>query len=490
MAHPGGLWHRVRVGGEVGGRVGWGTWAQHSHCSSLCTGALPHPVVEPVLTSVQSRFGDGAKYLAAMAQMVGQGTDAAPLTLLAIRSMGGVNSAADKPTALSAYWDSLVAQDPSLAKPATSLVTDAQYKATELLVLESVYETAVDAVKSMQEGKLNPAGEAAVFDEARTEHARQQFVHYHGYVPNPELLAKEKTCAVLFKLFVVGGIYPCEQDTTLQKMHAQGIGNSFEAADEGVTNFVTTDSGAGGVVLTSHNTAYKNRPLSTTAQLFNAVAIKFTTLAFVAIGIQAPAHLNGQEYGLVRGVAMYCAYPEVLNLLAVLTKFAGAPFSGAKPLIQAMETLMTAMMRPPASKTPSACIHDAAIQLMQGLTLVQATASLLGPAGKFLAASGGPVQQQGGSAPSGSSGTAASSPRKRKQTRQPASPAGTSNSPLSQEQPHRAAKAKYAPTTEGAGTTGPGGFERMIGGNPSNPKKCGTPTCGATHACSFSHADK
>eukprot|EP00964_Phaeocystis_antarctica_P034558 scaffold19669_cov67-Phaeocystis_antarctica.AAC.1 len=52
------------------------------------------------------------------------------------------------------------------------------------------------------------------------------------------------------------------------------------------------------------------------------------------------------------------------------------------------------------------------------------------------------------------------------------------------------AKIARARTADGAGTTGPGGFERMIGSKTTNPRKCGTATCGAAHACSFSHADK
>lgn len=77
-----------------------------------------------------------------------------------------------------------------------------------------------------------------------------------------------------------------------------------------------------------------------------------------------------------------------------------------------------------------------------------------------------------------SSGQGSTPPRKKKKTAAPsaaAPQAATGASPV---------RAGRQPSAEGAGTTGPGGFERMIGGNPANPRACATPGCGAIHACS------
>ena len=109
---------------------------------------------------------------------------------------------------------------------------------------------------------------------------------------------------------------------------------------------------------------------------------------------------------------------------------------------------------------PSACFAHVAQQLQQGFAQLTAMAAMMIATSKRIAStsnvSGKGSTQDGPSKkkpkPNGQGGgQIPSNPA--------AAAAGTSK-----------AKIARAPTTDGAGTTGPGGFERMIGGNTTNPR--------------------
>ena len=429
------------------------------------------------------------QFCGAIAALEGEGTVGFPLNVTTVRRMGGTHHAADaaaRDTELDKYLKELIAEDPGLKKDPAAPMTDAQHFASQLANLELLYEAAKGAAASMLDGTLTTPGDG--FDDAKAQACGDKFREMHGFPIDPQQLAPFAMQKLIYDIFVKKGEYPIGKDTSLYKMHPVGGSLQSQIAGtgdpEGFLNFLAVSSEGGGgegTTLQAKQTAFKDRDLKSSPQLFDSFELKLHTMAYVAIGLQAPPQANGREYGVHNGSPQYASYAEVRKIFQVLSQYREhAPIEGSRPLIFCAEQYITSAMRGPSYLTPSACFAHVAQQLQQGFAQLTAMAAMMIATSKRIA----PTSNVSGK------GSTQDGPSKKKPKSNGQSGGQIPNNPAAAAAGTSKAKAARAPTTDGAGTLGPGGFERMTGGNITNPRKCGTATCGATHACSFSHADK
>ena len=431
------------------------------------------------------------QFLGAIASAEGEGVAGYPLAITTVRRMGATHHAADgaaRTTELDKYLKALQAADPGLVKDPAAPLTDAQHFKSQLDNLELLYEAAAGAASSVLNGTFASTLNDG-FDDAKALMCVTKFREFHGFCIDTQQLAPFAMQKILYDFFVKKGEYPIGKDTCLQKMYSVGGSLQSQIAGtgdpEGFLNFVAVASeggGGNGTTLQAKQTAYKDRDLKTTPQLFDAFELKLHTLVFVAIGLQAPDQANGREYGVHNGQPQYASYAEARKIIQVLYQYReNAPIEGSRPLIFCAEQYIASAMRGPSYLTPSACFAHVAQQLQQGFAQLTAMTAMMS------AATNKRNSSQAATGTAGKGSTQDGSPKKKSKPnsqgggQSPDNPSASGTSKV---------KTAREPTANGAGTTGPGGFERMLGGNPSNPRKCGTASCGATHACSFSHADK
>ena len=318
------------------------------------TAAAPTPpdaILDRHLSANANRLASVKIFFPAIAAATGEGTEAIPLTAVTLRSCGGAYRAADRTAKLKDYQTLLVTKDPRLAHdPTATTQTEDQFKATQLRLLESLFETAKVLCEAETEGTATSKDDFTAQD---LKNCSNTFASQHGFEMGEDNIAPLGLLKYMFKLFVVAGVYPNTSDTLITKFKARKPGQSV-LDDSTTLNFVSTSSG----MLEAKATAFKDQVFTDAGSLLDALELKLMSLVLIAAGHEAPLGCSGREYGLVHGKAQWAAYPEVRKILATLPAARNLPVAGVRFIIDEVERYVGTAMRAPTFRTPSACFAD------------------------------------------------------------------------------------------------------------------------------------